>query len=390
MSKLLVHKLAIAAASAVFLAGAAHAQSSLGIGSSEAFTQPAGGFAGFFTWINEMQRGFYREMTDALGSMREDGSAAWMLIVLSFAYGIFHAAGPGHGKAVISSYMLANETLLRRGVVLSFVSAFMQAFSAIVLVGAAYLVLRGTAVSMTDATRFMEVASYALIALFGAWLLGIKLGIGNRKAASLSAAAVEARHHHAHHDHDHHHHDHDHHSHDHTCGHDHHHDHGHTHAEHAHEHRHGHDHDHAHAHHDHDHDHDHHGHAHGEVCPSCGHSHAPDPEMLKGPMDWRAAWAAVVAVGLRPCSGALIVLTFALLNGIYVGGILSVFAMALGTAITVSALATLAVTAKNVALRVSGSGVMSARMHRAIELGGASLVMILGLLLLGGALAGGF
>ncbi|WP_421857119.1 nickel/cobalt transporter [Oricola sp.] len=366
MSKLLVHKLVIAAGAAVFLAGAAHAQSSLGIGSSEAFTQPAGGFAGFFTWINEMQRGFYREMTDALGSMREDGSAAWMLIVLSFAYGIFHAAGPGHGKAVISSYMLANETLLRRGVVLSFVSAFMQAFSAIVLVGAAYLVLRGTAVSMTDATRFMEVASYALIALFGAWLLGIKLGIGNRKAASLSAAAVEARHHHAHHDH------------------------GHTHAEHAHEHRHGHDHDHAHEHHDHDHDHDHHGHAHGEVCPSCGHSHAPDPEMLKGPMDWRAAWAAVVAVGLRPCSGALIVLTFALLNGIYVGGILSVFAMALGTAITVSALATLAVTAKNVALRVSGSGVMSARMHRAIELGGASLVMILGLLLLGGALAGGF
>ena len=67
--------------------------------------------------------------------------------------------------------------------------------------------------------------------------------------------------------------------------------------------------------------------------------------MLDDQIDWRTAWSAIVAVGMRPCSGALIVLTFALLNGLYVGGILSVFAMALGTAITVSSLATLAVTA---------------------------------------------
>ena len=50
----------------------------------------------------------------------------WLLVGLSFAYGVFHAAGPGHGKAVISSYMLANEVALRRGIMLSFVSAFLQ------------------------------------------------------------------------------------------------------------------------------------------------------------------------------------------------------------------------------------------------------------------------
>ena len=371
MSAPMAGRLVLTAGLLLLAAGAAHAQSSLGIGSSEPFAQPAGGFAGFFAWINEMQREFYRAMTDALKAMRDDGSAAWVLAGLSFAYGIFHAAGPGHGKAVISSYMLANETLLRRGVVLSFISAMMQAVSAIVLVGAAYLVLRGTAISMTDATRFMEIASYALIALFGAWLLAIKLGIGRRKAAALSAAAVDMHHHHD--SHVHHHDDRHRHGHDHD-GHDHH---GHDH--------HGHDHHHDHEHHN---GHDHHDHAHGETCPSCGHSHAPDPEMLKGPMDWRAAWAAVMAVGLRPCSGALVVLTFALLNGIYLGGILSVFAMALGTAITVSVLATLAVTAKNVALRVSGTGVMSARLHRGIEIGGAALVMVLGVVLLSGALAG--
>jgi len=327
--------LAGAALTALLVATAAQAQSSLGIGSDEVSMQPGGGFlAGFFLWINEMQRSFYREMTGALKAMREDGAAVWLLIGLSFAYGIFHAAGPGHGKAVISSYMLANETLLRRGVILSFISAMLQAVSAIVLVGAAYLVLRGTAVSMTDATWFMEAASYALIAAFGFWLLVTKLR-PRRAAASLSAAA-------------------------------------------AHEH---------HLDHHHDHGHDHHHHGEGEVCETCGHAHAPDPKMLAGPMNWRSAWAAIVAVGLRPCSGALIVLTFALLNGLYVGGIVSVFAMAIGTAITVSALATLAVTAKNVALRYSGSGAMSGRLHRAIEIGGAALVMVLGLVLLGGALA---
>ena len=108
--------------------------------------------------------------------MREDGSKLWMLVGLSFAYGVFHAAGPGHGKAVISSYMLANEVALRRGIMLSFVSAFLQALTAILVMALVFLVLRGTAVSMTDATWFLEVASYALITLFGAWLLWQKAG----------------------------------------------------------------------------------------------------------------------------------------------------------------------------------------------------------------------
>ena len=117
-----------------------------------------------------------------------------MLVGLSFAYGVFHAAGPGHGKAVISSYMLANEVALRRGVMLSFVSAFLQAFTAIVLMGLVFLALRGTAVSMTDAAWFLEVVSYAAITAFGAWLLWTKLRprlagwFGSAPAHSLSAA----------------------------------------------------------------------------------------------------------------------------------------------------------------------------------------------------------
>lgn len=375
----------------------AHAQSSLGIGSNEATLPSTGLFGPLLNTVNLYQQQFYRSLTAALKAMRTDGSKLWILVGLSFAYGVFHAAGPGHGKAVISAYMLANEVALRRGILLSFISAMLQALTAIVVMTLVFLLLRGTAISMTDATRFLEVASYALITCFGAWLLWRKTApvvrrlSGGRAAHSLSAAAPGERGAHAHRDaghaHAHHHHD------------------GHGHGHHGHVHGHTHD------HHDHavgdrlsegvasassssavasraaarrDHGHVHHAHSHQEHGDDCGHLHAPDPTMLSGErFDWRTAWSAVVAVGLRPCSGALIVLSFAFLNGLWAGGVLSVLAMAVGTGITVSILATLAVTAKNVAVRLAGAdGPVGARIHTAIEIAGAAFVLVVGLLLL--------
>ncbi|WP_040854247.1 nickel/cobalt transporter [Phyllobacterium sp. YR531] len=324
------------------LSGHALAQtSSLGIGMNEVSMKPVGPFADIILWINTQQRSFYLAMTGALRAMREDPWQASILIGLSFLYGIIHAAGPGHGKAVISSYMLANETTLRRGVLLSFASSMLQAISAIFIIGLTFLVLRGTAVSMDDATHVMEVASFALIVVFGLSLLW-------RKVPRLFAAKVA----HAHAGHEHHHHDHGHHGHDH---HHHSHDHGHSHAA-------------------------------GQVCETCGHSHAPDPAMISGDFNWKTAWAAIIAVGLRPCSGALAVLTFSLLNGLVLGGVFSVFAMAFGTFITVTILATLAVTAKNAALRISGGTALSARVQNIIEIGGALFIVFIGGVLLYGAL----
>ena len=76
---------------------------------------------------------------------KADGSAAWTLFGISFLYGVFHAAGPGHGKAVISSYVVANEETWKRGVVLSFASALLQALVAVVIVGIAAALLNATA-----------------------------------------------------------------------------------------------------------------------------------------------------------------------------------------------------------------------------------------------------
>lgn len=320
--------------------GYGHAQSSLGIGNNEATVPSTGMFAGLLNWINVQQQGFYRSLTGALREMRDGGGGGWLLVGLSFAYGVFHAAGPGHGKAVISSYMLANEVTLRRGVMLSFISAMLQGLTAIIIMALVFLVLRGSSISMTDATHFLEIASYVLVTAFGAWLLWKKawpplrgLAFG-RPIHSLSAA-------HAPHGHDHQHH----------------------------------------------HGHDHHHHHDGEVCSTCGHAHAPDPKLISGDhFDWKTAWTAIVAVGLRPCTGALIVLSFAFLNGLWMTGIVSVFAMALGTATTVSTLAILSVTAKNWAVAIAGDGRTGNRVHTAIEIAGAAFVFLLGLLLLGAAI----
>ena len=103
---------------------------------------------GFFGWLQDQQRSFYGAMTASLDALRTDWTAFWVLGGLSFLYGVFHAAGPGHGKVVISSYVLANETQLRRGVLLSVVSALLQSLVAVVFVLIAAGLLGMTSIAM--------------------------------------------------------------------------------------------------------------------------------------------------------------------------------------------------------------------------------------------------
>ncbi|MBX9824748.1 MAG: nickel/cobalt transporter [Xanthobacteraceae bacterium] len=334
---------------------------------------------GLFGWMFAKQAEFYRDMSRVIRSAKTDGSAVWTLLGIAFLYGIFHAAGPGHGKAVISSYVVANNETWWRGVVLSFASALLQAVVAVALVGIAAVVLNLTAGQICSVERVIEIASYALIALVGARLIWVK-GRGFLNAArNMSrplqpAGAAVTPHDHKHgqaQKHDHHGHDH------------HHHDHGHDHHDHHHDHAHGHDHGH---HHGHDH---HHHHDHGDEHASAwGHAHGPEPEQLAGPGGWQRGLSAIVAVGIRPCSGAIIVLVFALAQGLFWAGVAATFVMGLGTFITVALIATLAVAFRSAAQRVAGSrsgyGMLALR---GIEVGAAVIVLAFGILLLVGYLA---
>lgn len=306
----------------------------------------AGGIVG---WILTKQSEFYREMSGTIRAAKSDGSAVWTLLAISFAYGIFHAAGPGHGKAVISSYLVANQETARRGIVLSFASALMQSLVAVLIVGISAWLLNATARTMCSAERVIEIASYALIAALGARLVWTKGGgfmraLQTRAPAPAIAGAA---------------------------------------------HQHGHDHDHAHEHHHHDHGHHHHDHDPGHVHDEhCGHSHGPAPSELAGPGGWKRGFGAILAVGLRPCSGAILVLVFALAQGLFWAGIAATFVMGLGTAITVATIAVIAVSAKDLAQRLSGGGEGGgALVMRGIEFGAAGLVLLFGVGLLFGYLA---
>ena len=297
---------------------------------------------GIVGWLLSKQSEFYREMSSAIRAAKSNGSAVWTLLAISFAYGIFHAAGPGHGKAVISSYLVANQETARRGIVLSFASALMQSLVAVVIVGICAWLLNATAKTMCGAEKAVEIASYALIAAFGARLVWTKGGgfiraLQARQPMPAMAAA-------SHHD-------------DHGHGHDHHHD----------------DHHHGDA------------HVHDEHC---GHSHGPTPAELAGPGGWRRGFGAIFAVGLRPCSGAILVLVFALAQGLFWAGIAATFVMGLGTAITVATIAVLAVSAKDLARRLSGASEGGgALIMRGVEFGAAGLVLLFGLGLLLGYIA---
>lgn len=378
--------------------GAAAAQGAhpFGVPESGAGMGGPGWLASFFGQVSVWQSHFYRQLTGAVRAWQADGGAAWTLIGLSFAYGVFHALGPGHGKAVISSYVLANRQTARNGALLALASALIQALVAIVLVAVLALVFNATAATMNQATRWLELASYALVTLLGAWLVWIKAirpllpgrrqgavagtvpatasthavpmagaasttgalpprgappegappegappkGASPKGAAALNAIPVYASaasvtvglsHHHLHH----HHHHHD------DCG--------------------------------------------------CGHAHVPAPEQVAGSLSWRRAASAILAVGLRPCSGALIVLVFALSQGFFMAGVASALAMGAGTGLTVAALACLAVAAGGVATRVGQrlSSKGAARLRYSVEALAATAVLLLGVMLLGGMLAGG-
>jgi nickel/cobalt transporter (NicO) family protein len=357
---------------------------------AQATSEPQFG-GGIWGWAMATQQRYSRDLASAVRDLKTANpmAAAATLAWISFAYGVLHAAGPGHGKAVISSYVLANRQTMRRGIFLSFLSAFFQACSAILLVGILALLVKATSIQMRSAESWIETISWALVALVGVWLLyrQVRPLIGGRGRAhdhqhshAPTPSTVSATPH----------------VHGPGCGHDH----GHDHARpaiaaqaletagsgHAHGPGCGHDHGsvaavagapHVHG--------PGCGHGHAASAPahvhdaSCGHAHMPEPSQLEGPWSWPKAISLALTVGIRPCSGAILVLLFALSQGLLWAGIFATFVMSLGTALTVSALAALAVGSREVALRWAGpDSPWAARLQTGVGIAAAALVIGLG------------
>jgi nickel/cobalt transporter (NicO) family protein len=272
-------------------------------------------------WVRDKQQSFYGSMSGALRDIRAGSAAAaaWTLMLLSFGYGIFHAAGPGHGKTVISAWLLATENELKRGVLIAFISSIIQALTAIVLVSVLLLIVGSAARTAKDISGFLESASYAMIAGMGLYLIwtGIR-----------------------------------------------------PYTEHKHD--------------DHRHDQGHDGHHHVHDG-HCGHTHVADAKRVRGEWSLTKALSLAFAVGIRPCTGAILVLVLANALGIYWAGVASTLVMAVGTFLTVSTIAAIAVYSKKLAMRLAarddkwlGGLAFTLRMG-----GGVAIVCLGGLLFLG-------
>lgn len=294
---------------------------------------------GVAAWLLAKQAQFHRQFAGGVRAVKDDPAALWALVALAFVYGVFHAAGPGHGKAVIGAYVVANERAVRRGALIALGAAALQGALAFAIVGIGAALLGGASTRLTQAAALIEQAGYAAILALGLWLVWRKgralIAAWRGEEAACAACGVVAR---------------------------------------------------------------------GlSYTPSAGASasaravaaaplgcgHMPDPSLLGGGFGWREAATTMVAAGARPCSGAIVVLVFALAQGVFWAGGLAVAAMSLGVAVTTSALAVFAVAFKTGAralARRGGEGRVAVAL-RALELAAALLVALLGAGLLTGALS---
>jgi nickel/cobalt exporter len=335
--------LAVWALNAHDMSAFAQAKHPFSVGAREA----GGASDGIVGWILAKQADFHRQLSAGVRATRDNAAAVWALAGLAFAYGVFHAAGPGHGKAVIGAYMTANERALGRGAAIAFGAAALQGAIAFLIVAIGAALLGATSTQMTGVAQWIETASYAAIFGLGLWLslrkakalraawrgeaspicadcgrpAGAMRGLAYTPSAGASAQARAV--------------------------------------------------------------------AAPIAAQACAHPHMPDPKLLGDGFRWRETAATLIAAGARPCSGAIVVLVFALAQGVFWAGGLAVAAMSLGTAITTTALAAFAVLFKQAALALSrggGEGRMWLAL-RGVELAAALALALLGAGLLTGALA---
>ena len=124
--------------------------------------------------VNDMQQDIKQTMSGHVRDFKDGGHPAALLLVfaLAFAYGVVHAAGPGHGKSLVLAYLLNRPEGYARGVLMGALAAFCHGLSAIIVVLVIYLFSLGRLTTGFDAASDrLVLVSYSLIVLIGLALL---------------------------------------------------------------------------------------------------------------------------------------------------------------------------------------------------------------------------
>ena len=255
---------------------------------------------GFMHKLNDIQRDLHEKMSRLTEMTREDNdlSVLFLLIGISFIYGMIHALGPGHGKFIATSYFLSRQVSLVKGLVMGTLIAILHAGSAIILVLIIYLIIRGSYLSsLEDISRIIRVISFALIMVIGIFLVvtSIYKSRGTRSPIKKSNNRIN--------------------------------------------------------------------------------------------LENRNIFSVALAVGIVPCPGAVLILLFSLSMGILAIGVLLTLVMAAGMAVSISAVASLAILTRQGLTRIVPVNSKAARiLQSGLRLSGSLFIFFIGLFLLLGSL----
>ncbi|MCD9495752.1 hypothetical protein GLP20_12735 [Photobacterium carnosum] len=259
------------------------------------------------------QRDINGQLSDLLYDAQQNITAAYSLVGLSFLYGIFHSLGPGHGKMIVTTYLATNPAKIKASLIMTVVSAFVQAVVAITLVSILLVFFKSSMRQVNDAAD--QFISYSFMAML---LLGVIVIYRSLKQAWQLRTALL------------HHHD------------------------------------------------------HGNNC-GCGHKHFANADEINQATSLREYIVIIFSIGIRPCTGAILVLLFANMVGLYWLGVISAILMAIGTALTTSAIALLTLSGKKIVSRYLATNDRQRTITSIIlKLFGGVLLVLLGLLLLNG------
>jgi nickel/cobalt exporter len=254
---------------------------------------PVPGFLqGVTATITQAQRRLNQTLSQEMRRIQQTGSPAAILTVsvVAFLYGVLHAAGPGHGKLVVSAFFLGREARIIKGVMMGGLVSLLQTLSAIAIVLVLVFVLGQSGFDVVQQSVWVEVTSYGLIVLIGLYLI---------------YAALTGRHL---------------------------------------------------------------GHHHGET--DHAHAESDEPYVHRG---------VVLAAGLTPCASAIIILLFALANGVLAIGMVATLIMAVGMSVTVALVGVATIATRKTLLTVMAARPRAALwVRRGLTLTGAMLITVVG------------
>ncbi|WP_373819752.1 nickel/cobalt transporter [Glaesserella sp.] len=275
--------------------------------------------------VSEWQRSFNLELSASLRALKENSQQAGLsLMAISFLYGVFHAVGPGHGKFVLTSYLSLEKTKLPKAMKITLLSALVQGLVAISLVTVIVVLFTLSRSYFNLTLKWVERGSFIIMMFFGAYwcyqavktLLPKKKKRLQIKSISFSPSDTSIQRTQLH--------------------------------------------------------------QHSENC-GCGHKHLPSAKELDNAQDWKSVWLLILSIGLRPCTGAVLVLFLSYTLDLYLWGVASALAMALGTGLTLTLFAWFVLFARQQAIQ-AGRWYLSVQTNERLVIG---LKLLIGLLLIG-------